>query len=763
MAGAVHQLQSFTASMAAAEDWQHHQGLSWENFFRDPSKWWDNRNSKRSPLQPDFRHKITREPLWINSPDNPSWVSDKLSLHGFVKDHQCIANTADDRLSSLLWECCKNKDWSGGARLHAELQKRGLSEKNYSDALIIMYAKCGKLQKAQALLDMNDIRSIIPWTALIASYARHGQGQNALDCYEQMQHKKITPNAVTYASILKACGRIGAINKGKKIHDEISRQGLLEHDIVLSGALVDMYVKCGALSLAQSVLEQLAFRNVILWSSLIAGFAEKGQGQKALECYDQMQHEGIPSNAVTYACILKASAAIGDVDTGKKIHNEIVWLGLLEQDIVLGGALVDMYAKCGALREAQCVLQKLPSANVVLWSALIKGYAEKEQGQEALECFEEMQQKGFSPDPITYVSILKACGSIGAINKGKQIHEEISRKALLEQNIVLGSALVDFYAKCGAFSQARSVIENLPSCDVFSWSALIAGYAQQGQGEQALQCFKQMQHKGIAPDAVTYLCIVKACAVIGAIDKGKRVHDEISRQRWLEQDMILGNALVDMYAKCGDLSEAKSVLMKLPSRNVVSWNALIAGYVQEGQGEQALNSFNQMQHEGILPDMVTFLCLLSLCSHLGLVEKGQALFDSMERKYGLMPDIDCFTCMVDLLGRAGHIIKAVEVIQKMHCSANSIIWLCLLSACQKWRDVLVGSWAFQQAVEQDKCNGAAYILMVNIYTAAGMPEEAKTVKALRIKNKAWKRPACSSWVSPNKVHEFSVGKAYMQK
>ncbi|KAI5080114.1 hypothetical protein GOP47_0005593 [Adiantum capillus-veneris] len=649
MAGALY----LKTGMAGREDFERRNDLSWKEFFRDPSLWWDKRSTKRNPRQPDFKHKLTKQPLWMDSPYNPSWVAEELISRGFTAHH---ANTAEALSPSLIWACCKTKDLSTGIKLHNELQSRGLAEKNYSRALVSMYAKCGDLQRAQALLDKHNSSSIVPWNALIAGYARQGKGQNALDCFEQMQREGISPNSVTYTCILKACARMRAIDKGKKIHEEISKQGLLEHDIILSTALVDMYAKCGCLPQAQGVLEKLPSRSVVSWNALVAGYAQQGHGRQALDCYEQMRCEGI------------------------------------------------------------------------------------------------------QPDSVTYTCILKACAGIRAIDKGKQIHNEILRQGLLEHDIMLSTALVDMYAKCSALPQAQSVLEKLLSRDAISWSALITGYAQEGKGQQALECYERMQSEGIHPDSGTYVAILNACALTGAIDKGKHVHDEILRQELLEHDSLVGNALVDMYAKCGALPQAQSVLEKLPFRDVVSWNTLITGYAQKGKGQQALECYEQMQQEGILPDAVTYHCLLNMCSHLGLVEEGQGLFDSMEAVGGLKPDLECFTCMVDLLGRAGHLIKAVEVIQGMPFTASSAIWHCLLGACLKWVDVNVGTWAFEQAIEVDRSDVSVYVLMVNIFAAAGMQEKAKDIETMRIKNKAWKLPWCSSRTdTDDRVHEFFIG------
>ncbi|MCO5594430.1 hypothetical protein L7F22_048460 [Adiantum nelumboides] len=253
------QLQGFEFSTGVTEEKTE--------FFRD---WLDNRNNKQSPKHPDLKYRITEELLLMDHRRNLSWVDDDL--------HITMASTADAFPPALIWECLKQKDLSRGSRLHHELLQRVLAEKDYSDALITMYARCDEPQKAQKILVIHSSRGTIPWTALIASYTKAGQGQNALDCFEQMQREGISPDAVTYACILKSCAVIGGIDMGKQIHDEITRQGLLEHDIVVGGALVNMYAKCGALLLAESVLEELPSHTVVSWNALITGYAQEGGG-----------------------------------------------------------------------------------------------------------------------------------------------------------------------------------------------------------------------------------------------------------------------------------------------------------------------------------------------------------------------------------------------------------------------------------------------------------------------------------------------------
>ncbi|KAI5069670.1 hypothetical protein GOP47_0015971 [Adiantum capillus-veneris] len=382
----------------------------------------------------------------------------------------------------LLRSCAKMKDLSAGITVHDDIVKRGLLEK-CSDALISMYAKCGNLAKAKELLDTHKSRDVISWIALISGYAQQGQSLDGLESFEKMQDEGLSPDWVTFTCALKACGSLRASDKGEQILDEIVRQGLLGNNIVLDTAVVDMYAKCGALTKAQEVLEGLPVRNVVCWSALISGYAQDGQSKQALDCFWKMQEVGIAANAVTYTSVLKACGSLGASHMGDQIHDEIRRQGLLKRDVVLGTALVDMYAKRGQLVKAQRLLEKLTLRDVVTWNALLVGYTQQCQAENALDCFARMQREGISPNAVPFSCILKACGSIGAISKGEEIHNKIASQGLFENNTILGNAVVDMYAKCGAVAKAQQVLEEFPHRDVASWNALMTGWAQQGKCE----------------------------------------------------------------------------------------------------------------------------------------------------------------------------------------------------------------------------------------------------------------------------------------
>ena len=544
-----------------------------------------------------------------------------------------------------------------------------------------------------------------------------------------------------FVALLKACAKKKDICEGTRLHADILKQGLLEKSPYLGSSLISMYTKCGMLSKAQQVFDELPIRDIVCWNALITGYAQHGQGHKAISCFDQMQSDdGISPNEVTFICILKACGSTRSIDIGKQIHDKILSMGLLEKYVMLGTALVDMYAKCDMLTKAEYVFKALGLRDIVTWSALIAGYAQQGQSYEALRCFKEMQSEGLSPNTVTFICILKACG----INEGKQIHEEIvSRGLLLGENIVLTNALLDMYVRCGYLSNAYEVLEQLPCRNVVSWNTLIGGYAKYGLCEDVINCLGYMQNEGISPNAVTFIGILKACCNIGALHMGENMHNQIARMGLLRKDIVLGTTLVDMYAKCGALAKSQQVLEELPNRDVVSWSALIAGYAEEGQVHKALCCLECMRNEGFTPNEVTFLCILSACGHSGLMDKAQILFQNMEKECGMIPSSEHHISMIVVYGNAGHFDNAMSVIKVMPSSEYGEIWLILLGACRKWGNVKLGKLAFDEITHLDNSLSTAYVVMANIYAAAGMHEDAANIEKMRVENVAWKK---STWV-----------------
>jgi pentatricopeptide repeat protein len=317
---------------------------------------------------------------------------------------------------------------------------------------------------------------------------------------------------------------------------------------------------------------------------------------------------------------------------------------------------------------------------------------------------------------------------MGALEKGEQIRDHIIDRGLLK-DVVLANALLDMYVKCGRVSEARGILEELPVRDIVSWSTIISGYARQGQGDEALKCFAKMRAEGISPNVVTFLCLLRACGAAGAVREGERIHDEIRGRGMLAKDAMLGNALVGMYANCGELSRARKALKELPIRNVAAWNALIAGHARRGQAHEVLRFLEAMECEGISPDEVTLLSVLNACGHSGLVDEAQIIFGEMTRRYGISPSLQHRTCMVMAFGCGGYLEKAAAMIEAIPSLDDRClsIWIALLGGCRKWGDAVLGMLAFSGALQVDTDCAAAYELMANIFASAGMQADAEKV------------------------------------
>ncbi|CAM6003775.1 unnamed protein product, partial [Sphagnum balticum] len=566
-----------------------------------------------------------------------------------------------------------------GRLVHKQLIQSGFeSDVFVGSSLVDMYAKCGSIKDAWRVFNKMSSRNVVTWTAMILGHVKCGQGQKALELYEQMQQEGVQPDSVTFVGVLNACASLAALKEGRCVHQQIVECGW-DADVFVGNSLVDMYAKCGSMEDAWRVFNKMPSRDVVTWTAMILGYVQCWQGQKALELFQQMQQEGVHPDSVTFVAVLNGCASVIALEEGRSVHVQIIQNGL-DSEVFVGSSLVDMYAKCGSIEEACRVFSKMPSRDVVTWNAMVLGHVKCGQGQKALELFQQMQQEGVQPDSVTFVAALNACASVAALEEGRCVHHRIIQSCL-ELDVFEGSSLVDMYAKCGNIEDAWRVFNKMPSRNVVTWNAMVLGHVKCGQGQEALKLFQQMQQEGVQPNSVTFVGVLNACASMIALEEGRCVHQHIIRCGW-DSDVFVGSSLVDMYAKCGSMEDAWSVFNKMPSRDVVTWTTILGGCAMHGHGKEALKHFERMCEEGVQPDDVTFICLLSACSHAGLVGEGMHCYASMVKDYMISAKLEHYTCMVDLLGRAGHLQEAENMVMAMPCKPHVAVWMALLSACR---------------------------------------------------------------------------------
>ncbi|EFJ26160.1 hypothetical protein SELMODRAFT_34785, partial [Selaginella moellendorffii] len=285
----------------------------------------------------------------------------------------------------------------------------------------------------------------------------------------------------------------------------------------------------------------------------------------------------------------------------------------------------------------------------------------------------------------------------------------------------ISTALVDMYSKCGCMGEARQVFDSIHRRDVVSWNAIITGYAHGGASESALELYQLMQQDGFVPNGRTFVATLSACASLAAkedrkqvVARGVSIHSQVAKTGYEEDKLnaFVRNSLVDMLAKCGSMLEARAVFEQTSHHDVVLWNSIIHGYAQSGDGEQALEMFSRMLDQGIRPDGVTFLSVLSACNHTGLVDQARKYFHALLEDYREYATIQHYSCMVDLLGRANHLEEALAVVKSMPMEPDSTIWTSILASSRKWENVEAGRAAFERIQEKD---GAAFVLLANSY------------------------------------------------
>ncbi|KAH7298710.1 hypothetical protein KP509_25G055300 [Ceratopteris richardii] len=410
-----------------------------------------------------------------------------------------------------------------------------------------------------------------------------------------MQVEGFSSTDVTLISLLDACSNIEDVKRGKKLHAEIIHRNLLKDNSAIGSAVIDMYAKCGLVDKAKEVFDKLSARNVILWTTLIAGYVQQEFAKDALDCLEKMVLEGSSPNNVTYACSLKACTILGATCKGGELHAQAARSSLFKQDTTLQRTLVEMYAKSGLLSKAHEVFNTLSARDLSSWNTLMAGYAHLGDNANAITCVEQMQVEGFSSTDVTLVSLLDACSNIEDVKRGKKLHAEIIHRNLLKDNSAIGSAVIDMYAKCGLVDKAKEVFDKLSARNVILWTTLIVGYVQQEFAKDALDCLEKMVLEGISPNNVTYACSLKACTILGATCKGGELHAQAARSSLFKQDTTLQRTLVEMYAKSRLLSKAHEVFNTLSARDLSSWNTLMAGYAHLGDSANVLQIFEKLK------------------------------------------------------------------------------------------------------------------------------------------------------------------------
>ncbi|XVF56449.1 hypothetical protein PTKIN_Ptkin06aG0121400 [Pterospermum kingtungense] len=579
----------------------------------------------------------------------------------------------------------------------------------------------------------------------------------------------------------------------KSLHAKAIKDGSFQN-LDVANHLFTVYAKSKCLSHARKLFDEMSLRDVRTWTIVVSAFARVGSNGVVLKLFEDMQNEGIKPNQFTLSSVLKCCSSLSELRIGRGVHGWILRNGVA-LDVVLENSLLDFYVKCEDFESAKCLFELMEERNsvtwnimigahlnvgdvykavdlfrrlsfkdVASWNTIINGVMQNGYEKTALELLYEMVKDGTLFNEITFSVALVLVSSLVDLELGKQIHGRILTFGI-EVDGFIRNSILDLYCKCGEMKLALKVFEKMDMDfgrkensieEMVSWSSIISGLVLNSQFEDAFRTFTSMICKEIEVDRFTVTSIISACANYGILGLGQQVHALIQKTGH-KVDAYLGSSLIDMYGKCGNLDDARMIFKQTNDKNVVLWTSMISSCALHGQGREAVQLFEFWASEGIRPNEVTFIGVLTACSHAGLVEEGCRYFKLMKEVYGIKPGVEHFTCMADLYGRAGQLNETKKFIHENDISHMSAVWRSFLSSCRLHRDLEMAERVSEKLLGLEPLDAGPYILLSNICATKQRWDDAAEVRNLMQSRGVKKHPG-QSWIQiKNQVHTFVMG------
>lgn len=614
---------------------------------------------------------------------------------------------------------------------------------------------------------------------------------------------------VAHNCMINASIQWGNLDEAQKLFDEMPERNDVSWTTMISGLM-----KHGRVEESMTYFYRNPFQNLVSVTATITGLVKNGFCSHALELFLWLLESGIKPNTVTFTSVIRACGAVGDFGLGVAVLGLIIKAGF-EQDISVSNSLITLCLRMGEtdlarrvfdrmekkdvvswtaildvsvgmrnLQEARRIFDEMPERNEISWSAMIARYAQNGYHDEAWELFLQMVKDGPKPNISCFSCVLSTLASLEALKAGTAIHG-YGIKLGIEGDVFVSSSLLDLYCKCkktkegrlvfdsileknvvswnsmvngyslnGQMEEAKKLFENMPIRNSVSWSAIIAGYLECEEFSKVFELFNEMLVTGETPNKSAFSSVLRTCASIASLEKGKDLHGKVVKLG-IQYDVFVGTALVDMYAKSGDIESSKKVFDKMPEKDEISWTVLIQGLAESGFAKESLSLFKEMERTSlIIPNDLMLLSILFACSHAGLVDKGCQYFNAMETVYRVKPKGRHYTCLVDMLSRSGRLTEAEDFINSMPFQPETNAWAALLSGCKLYRNEEIAERTARKLCKQAEKNSAGYVLLSNIYASAGRWMDVSKIRKL-MKEKGLKKSRGFSWIEVrNQVHSF---------
>ncbi|XP_019445053.1 PREDICTED: putative pentatricopeptide repeat-containing protein At5g47460 [Lupinus angustifolius] len=511
----------------------------------------------------------------------------------------------------------------------------------------------------------------------------------------------LKPNAFSLVQFLRATTDLGYHSFGQQLHSYILRSGYCSHSYI-SASLVKFYVRMHSLNDAHRLFVETPHLNVVSWNTLISGYVQAGHFRKALSVFIGSHFY---ADAFSFTSALAAYAELSLLILGRSIHCKIVKSGYVNGTVV-ANCLIDMYGKCGSVEDAVKLFYEIIEKDVISWNSVIAATAKNGKIELAWKFLHLMPY----PDTISY------------------------------------NGLINGIAQVGNIEDAVKVLSSMPNPNSSSWNSVITGFVNRNRAREALDMFCKMHSENMPMDDFTFSIILCGIAALSSLKWGVLIHS-CTVKCGFDSSVVVGSALVDMYSKCGQVKNAESIFHALPNRNLVSWNAMISGYARSGDFAQVIQLFESLKIErDINPDDITFLNLLSVCSHDQVpFEVANHYFESMINDHGIAPSIEHCCSMIRLMGQKGELRRAERMIHELGFESYGVVWRALLGACGTQRDLQVAEVAAAKVIELEKNEDYVYVKLSNMYASVGRWEDVSVIRGLMSKKQVRKEAGCS-WI-----------------
>ncbi|XWS42447.1 hypothetical protein CRYUN_Cryun16bG0014900 [Craigia yunnanensis] len=606
------------------------------------------------------------------------FVSKKMNnkVLGFYSRMVAERVNPDERTFVSILKACSGSNviFEYAEQIHARIIRHGFGFNSFvCNPLIDLYAKNGFIDSAKKVFDKLYVKDSVSWVAMISGLSQNGREELAILLFYEMHILGIFPTPYALSSVLSACTKIEFFKLGEQLHSLVFKQGFSSETYVCN-ALVTLYSRSGSLVSAEQIFSNMQLRDGVTYNSLISGLAQSRYSDRALELFEKMQHDCLKPDCVTVASLLSSCASLGTLFTGKQLHSYAIKAGF-SMELIVEGSLLDLYVKCSDIETAYKFFSTTETVNVVLWNVMLVAYGQLDHLCESFHIFRQMQIEGLVPNEFTYPSILRTCTSVGALDLGEQINSQVIKTGF-QHNVYVCSVLIDMYAKLGKLETALEILRRLPEEDVVSWTAMIAGYTQHDMFDEALKLFGDMLNRGIQSDNIGLSSAISACSGIPVLSQGRQIHAQ-SFLSGFSDDLSIGNALVSLYARCGQRQDAYTAFKRIDNNDNISWNALISGFTQSGFCEEALQVFSQMNTAGVEANLFTFISSLSAAANIANMKQGKQIH-AMILKTGYDLETEVSNVLITLYAKCGTIDDAKKEFLEMP-EKNVISWNAMIT------------------------------------------------------------------------------------